>query len=140
MDGDAGVGGAGSARDEANTDASGRLSIAFRHKAGAAFLAVGNELDLGRVYQSVDDGDVALARHTENMPHAFVTQTLSYRMAAEHRFVSSCDLLLLFLWSERFRLKRAVAFLQECGETAFFLGVFETFVEFFALGQARHRC
>ncbi len=52
---------------------------------------------------------------------------------------SSTPNYLLCFRSERFGLKRRVAFFQKCFQAAFLSGVFQALVEFFAFGQARHR-
>src|SRR6516165_5716114 len=80
------ISGARSACHDANTGRARCLGIAFGHKRCAAFLPIGDELDLRKIDQTVDDRDIAFAWYAENMFHSFVLQTLSYRMAAEHRF------------------------------------------------------
>ena len=88
MNGDACVGRPGTAGDDADTGSARGLGIAFGHKRGAAFLAIGDKCDLRVIHQPVDDGDITFARHAKNMFNAFVAQALSYRMAAKHGVVS----------------------------------------------------
>jgi hypothetical protein len=85
---DACIGRAGSACDDTNAGRARRFSVAFGHKGGAAFLPIGDELHFRKIDQTIDDCNIAFARYAENMSHAFVFQTLSYRMAAEHKVLS----------------------------------------------------
>ena len=61
-----GVGGARAARDEADAGPAGELAVGLRHHRRAALLAADGDGDR-RVVQRVEHGEIALARHAEDM-------------------------------------------------------------------------
>ncbi len=68
MHADRGVGGARSARDHADAGASGQLAVGFGHVGGAGLVAADDDLDLvSHVGQGVEHGEIALARHAEDL-------------------------------------------------------------------------
>jgi hypothetical protein len=91
MDGNARAGRARAAGDDANAGGARGFGVAFSHKRGAAFLAIGDEFDFGKIHQPIDDGDITFAGDAENMFDAFVAQALRDRMTTEHRIVSCYD-------------------------------------------------
>ena len=78
----AGVGGAGSARDEADAGLAGHLAVGFGHDGGAAFLAADHQVDFRGVVQRVQHGEEALARHGEGAPGAVRLQAVDQDFAA----------------------------------------------------------
>ena len=69
VDAGRGVRGARPARDEADAGAAGELAVGLRHHRRAALLAADRDGDRG-VVQRVEHGEVALARHAEEMVDA----------------------------------------------------------------------
>ena len=66
MDTGRGIGGAGTARHEADAGLAGELAGGFRHHAGAALGPADGDLHRG-VVQRVEHGEIALARHAEGV-------------------------------------------------------------------------
>ena len=80
---DAGVGGARTARDEADARLAGELAVGLGHVGGAAFLAAYDGFDGARVFvQRVDAGQIAFARDQEHAPRAVDAQLLHQYLAA----------------------------------------------------------
>ncbi len=65
MDADRGVAGARPARHQEHAGFAGELAIGLGHERGAAFLAAGDEADLGRVVERVEHFEIALAGDAE---------------------------------------------------------------------------
>ena len=78
MDAGRGIGGARPARDEADAGPSGRLADRFRHHGGAAFLPADRDRELA-VVKGVEDGQIAFARHAEDMGDAVDHQLIHQR-------------------------------------------------------------
>ena len=72
---DAGVGGAGPARDEADARAAAQLALRLGHEGGAALLPAGDEADVVAVLvEAVEHGQIAFAGHAEGGVHALGDQ------------------------------------------------------------------
>ncbi|MNL15555.1 hypothetical protein D3C87_1365460 [compost metagenome] len=80
---DAGVGGAGAARDKADAGLAGQLAIGLGHIGGAAFLAADDRLDrIGVLVERVDAGQIAFAGNHEYAARAMDAQLLHQDLAA----------------------------------------------------------
>ena len=66
MDAGAGVGRAGTARDEGDAGPPGHLAVGVGHIGDAAFLPADDSVDFRRVMERVEHGEKALARHGED--------------------------------------------------------------------------
>jgi hypothetical protein len=75
---DRGVGGAGAAADRADPGAAGDLGIRQRHETGAALVAGGDQVDVRRVVQRVQERQVALAGHAEDAVDAVGAQAFHH--------------------------------------------------------------
>jgi hypothetical protein len=84
VNGDARVGRARTAGDDADAGFACGLGVALGHECGAAFLAIGNQFDFRKIYQPIDHRDVAFARHAKNMFHTLIAQTLSDCVTSKH--------------------------------------------------------
>src|SRR6266550_8505453 len=82
--GDTCVGRARTAGNETDTRHARRLGVAFRHKTGAAFLAIGNQANFRRAVESVQNRDITFTRHAEDMPYTLVAETLSHCVTGNH--------------------------------------------------------
>ncbi|MNS89560.1 hypothetical protein D3C72_1235770 [compost metagenome] len=70
MHADGGMGRARSARDHADARLAGQLAIGLGHVGGARLVAADDDLDpVAHVGQGVEHGQIALARHTEDLVH-----------------------------------------------------------------------
>ena len=65
VDADRGVAGAGAARHQQHAGLAGQLAVGLGHERGAALLAAGDEVDLGRVEERVEHLEIALAGDAE---------------------------------------------------------------------------
>ena len=89
MDADRGVGGAGSAGDEADAGLAGELAVALRHVGGAAFLPAGDDADAAlRAVQRIERREIALARHAEHVIDAVDQQLVDQDLAAGPQIVA----------------------------------------------------
>ena len=78
---DAGVGRAGTARDEADARAAGELAVCFGHEGRAAFLPADDQPHLlAHVIQRIEHRQVALARDAEGELHAVDSAEQSTRI------------------------------------------------------------
>ena len=72
---DAGIGGAGPARDEADARAAAELALRLGHEGGAAFLPAADEADLLAVLvEAVEHGQITFAGHAEGGVHTLGDQ------------------------------------------------------------------
>ena len=78
---DRGVGGARSARDEADARLARQLAVGFSHEGGAAFLAVDDEAD-ARIVQGIEHVEVAFARHAKSGVDTMDLQGIDQDLAA----------------------------------------------------------
>jgi hypothetical protein len=90
VDTDASVGGSWSTGDHAHTRCARGLGVGFRHEARPTFVAVGDELDLLGVPQTVQDGREAFAWDIEHVAYALVAQTIHNSVAAIHPACFGC--------------------------------------------------
>src|SRR4030095_8908272 len=90
VDTDASVGGSWSTGDHAHTRCARGLGVGFRHEARPTFVAVGDELDLLGVPQTVQDGREAFAWDIEHVAYALVAQTVHNSVAAIHPACFGC--------------------------------------------------
>ena len=77
-----GIGGARPARDEADAGPAGRLADRFRHHRRGAFVPADGERDIGMIVKGVERGQIAFARHAEDMAHAMDRQLIDEDFAA----------------------------------------------------------
>ncbi len=82
---DRGVASAGAARHQQDARLSGQLPIGLGHEGGAALLAAGHEMDVGRVEQRVEHFEIALAGDAERHPHPMRPQRRDHQLAAAHQ-------------------------------------------------------
>ena len=83
MQSDAGIGGAGTARDEGDAGLSGQFSVSLRHVGGAALLAADDVADgVALGVQRVEGGQVALAWHPEDRVGAVDAQLVDQDLRA----------------------------------------------------------
>ena len=78
----AGAGGARPAGDEANPRLAGQLAVGFGHHGRAAFLAAGDEAELGVIDEGVQGGEEALAGDAEGQRRAVALQLFDQDLAA----------------------------------------------------------
>ena len=81
VDAGAGVGGAGSAGDEADARPPRELAVGFRHHGGPAFVAADQHVDRG-VVQRVEHGQITLARNAGEPLHPLRDQLIDQDAAA----------------------------------------------------------
>ena len=89
MDAAGGVGGAGATRDHDDAGLAGDLARGFRHVGSATLLAAHDGLDV-HVMQRVEHGEIAFARHAEDVAGAVDLQLVDEDLAAgahAHRLV-----------------------------------------------------
>ena len=79
MDAGRGVGGAWAAGNEAHPGAAGDLADRFRHHAGTTLLTAHGDVERA-VAEGVEDGEIALARHTEHVLHAVHAQLVDQNL------------------------------------------------------------
>ncbi len=82
MDADAGMRGAGPARDKADAGAAGQLAVGLGHIGGRAFVLADDQVDRGLIVQRVQHVEKALARHAEHALGAVDAQRVDQDAAA----------------------------------------------------------
>ena len=77
VDADAGVGGAGTARDHDHAGAVGQACVGHGHVGGCGLMPAGDDLDpVAHIEQGVDHGQIAFARHQKHPVDAVERQAL----------------------------------------------------------------
>jgi len=82
VDADRGVAGAGAARHQQHAGLAGELAVGLGHERGAAFLAAGDEMNLGCVEERVQDFEIALAGDAERHLDAVRLEAADDQLAA----------------------------------------------------------